>query len=342
MTKAASLSLSAVSFGYGSTMTLKSVDLQIEPGELVTLVGPSGCGKSTLLRLVTGLLAPNSGRILIDGVDMGNTAPEKRRIGWMPQSYALFEHLDVASNVAFGLKMQGVQQQKRAERVNEVLELCRIADLADRAATALSGGQRQRVAVARALAVGPRVLLLDEPLAALDPQLRLEVRSGLERLLRKTGVTTVFVTHDQDEALALADRVAVLKDGELQQFDTPENLWHKPANEFVAKFLGNATVLAGRRIGEEEVELLPDLRARVPGTAAPVVALRPMDLEVSQQGALVTVTAVEYAGGRYQVSGRHESGSTLRFYAESRPSLGQLMYVTLRVDSELALVGRNE
>ena len=339
--KAASLTFERLSFTYGDSLAVDDVNLSVRPGELVTLVGPSGCGKSTLLKLVAGLLNPSAGRLLMDGADVQHVPPEKRRVGWMPQSYALFEHLDVAQNVAFGLRMQGVSKQEQKRRVDEVLELCHIAELAKRPVTALSGGQQQRVAVARALAVRPHVLLLDEPLAALDPQLRLELRSGLERLLRESGVTTLFVTHDQGEALALADKVAVLRRGRLEQFGTPEELWQRPASAFVASFVGDATVLPTKRISERELEILPGLCVCCRGADTPEVALRPGDVVPSGEGAVLKVIATEYAGGQYQVTGEHRSGARLRFFSPARPELGERVRVKLREDLEVVFIGEH-
>lgn len=340
--EAAALTFEGVSFAYGDTPVVNEVDLSVQPGELVTLVGPSGCGKSTLLRLVAGLLQPSRGHLLMDGADLRHTPPEKRGVGWMPQSYALFEHLSVAQNVAFGLRMQGVPKREQARRVEEVLGLCQIRELATRPVTALSGGQQQRVAVARALAVRPRVLLLDEPLAALDPQLRLELRTGLAHLLRESGVTTLFVTHDQGEALALADRVAVLREGRLEQFGTPEALWLEPASAFVASFFGQAAVLPTRRISPREVELLPGLRVHRCGEDAPQVVLRPEDLVLSNEGAPLQVAAVEYAGGRFQVTGCHSSGAQLRFFSDARPTPGQQVRVKLRQQGVVVIGGEHD
>ena len=336
--QAASLTFERLSFGYGANLAVDEVQLEVRAGELVTLVGPSGCGKSTLLKLAAGLLNPSAGRVLMDGADVQSVPPEKRQVGWMPQSYALFEHLSVAQNVAFGLRMQGVAKREQETRVDEVLALCHIRDLAERPVTALSGGQQQRVAVARALAVRPRVLLLDEPLAALDPQLRLELRSSLERLLRESGVTTLFVTHDQGEALALADRVAVLRGGRLEQFGSPEALWQAPASAFVASFIGNATVLPTKRVSAQELEVLPHLCVRHCGADAPEVALRPGDVVPADSGVPLEVVAVEYAGGQYQVVGKHSSGAALRFFSETRLELGEPVRVRLRDDHAPSII----
>lgn len=335
MTRSAALAFEQVTFAYdhASAPAVAAVDMAVDPGKLVVLVGPSGCGKSTLLRLVAGLLAPTAGRIVIDGNDVQGVAPAQRRVGWVPQSYALFGHLNVADNIAFGLRMQRVPSAERASRVRAMLELCQISELADRATHELSGGQRQRVAIARALAVRPRLLLLDEPLAALDPQLRTALRAKLHDLLRESGVTTLFVTHDQREALAIADRIAVLRGGQLEQYGTPEQVWNQPANAFVANFISGAAVVPAQRIDATTVEVAPRLRAQVAPLLhadSVLLALRPTDLQCSADGAPVEVLAVEYAGGSYLVTGRLPHGATLPFYAEDAPGIGTTVSIQFR------------
>lgn len=332
MSQAASVTLRGVHYSYGGSFSIEGVDLDIAAGELITMVGPSGCGKSTLLRIVAGLLHPDQGAVMLDGEDVVQVSPERRNIGWMPQSYALFEHLDVTQNIAFGLRMRGVKGREQQQRVAEMLDLCQILDLADRSVAALSGGQRQRVAIARALAVRPRVLLLDEPLAALDPQLRIELRSGLERLLHDSGVTTLFVTHDQSEALALADRVAVLRAGVLHQFATPEEVWEQPADDFVASFFGHSMILPTQRLSGGTLRVLEGIEVDHPGTDTPRAVLRASDLipTSSPNGHPVAVTAVEYGGQGYKVSGRAAAGMELRFTSEVRPSVGDRLHVALR------------
>ena len=343
MTQAASVYLASVGYVFGTTRALSDVELSVSPGEVVTVVGPSGCGKSTLLRIVAGLLHPTEGEILIGGTDVAHVAPEKREIGWMPQSYALFEHLDVSQNIAFGLRMRGVGRTEQKQRIAEMLELCQIVELADRPVTALSGGQRQRVAIARALAVRPRVLLLDEPLAALDPQLRIELRAGLEKLLHDSGVTTLFVTHDQEEALAIADRVAVLRDGRMQQFGAPEEVWNHPANGFVAEFFGHAVVLPAKRVDAATIEIVPGIRFAFEGPDEISVALRAPDLTpcADGQGHPVDVKAVEYTGQGYKTTGRSHLGFDLRFLSEQRPEIGQRLHVSLREGRVPATVGHD-
>ena len=237
------LVLDGVGHRYGTTQAVADVSLRLAPGRVLALVGPSGCGKSTLLRLVAGLLTPSSGTVHLAGEDATRLRAERRRIGYVPQSYALFPHLSVRDNVAYGLASQKVPRAERPARVQEALELTRMTPYADRAPSQLSGGQRQRVALARALAVRPRVLLLDEPLSALDPQLRDGMRRDLRGLLAAADCSTIIVTHDQAEALALADEVAVMRNGRLVQLDDVEGIWRRPVDPFVAEFVAGAATL---------------------------------------------------------------------------------------------------
>ena len=223
---------------YGSVRALDGLDLRMQPGELVALLGPSGCGKTTALRILAGLDEPTSGRVLVDGRDLTAVPANKRDMGMVFQAYSLFPHLSAQANVEFGLKLRRVDPAKRATRAREMLELVGLVDQADRYASQLSGGQQQRIALARALAIEPSVLLLDEPLSALDAKVRTQLRDEIRRVQLEVGTTTLFVTHDQEEALALADRVGVMKQGTLQQLDTPQTLYSRPANPFVADFVG--------------------------------------------------------------------------------------------------------
>lgn len=347
-TSPASVVFDGLTFTYPGTEApaISDIHLAVEPGELVVLVGPSGCGKSTLLRIAAGLLQPERGQFLIDGSDMLGVAPERRRVGWVPQSYALFDHLSVRENIAFGLRMQGVGRTARQERIQAMLDLCQISELAERPVGELSGGQRQRVAIARALAPWPRVLLLDEPLGALDPQLRLALRGKLEVLLRESGVTTLFVTHDQGEALAIADRIAVLRAGRIEQYHTPEHLWNRPVNAFVANFLSGANVVQARRVDTQTVEIAPGLLAPLPTNGSPpdaaehiAIALRPADLCCTADGVPVVVTAAEYIGGTYVVTGQVPGGPQVAFLSSQQPAAGERIAVGLSADAQIAVVG---
>ncbi len=225
------------------TLAVDDLTLTVERGELLTLLGPSGCGKTTTLRMIAGFERPTAGSIRVAGRDVTRLAPQKRGIGMVFQNYALFPHLDVAENVAFGLRTRGTAKRDAAERVEAVLRRVELAGYGSRRVQELSGGQQQRVALARALAPEPPLLLLDEPLSNLDAALREKTRTELRSLLKRLGITAVFVTHDQDEAFALADRIALLDAGRLQQVGTAEALYTRPANAFVASFLGRANFL---------------------------------------------------------------------------------------------------
>jgi len=235
--------IEGVSKRFGTVAAVAEVDLEIARGELFALLGGSGCGKTTLLRLLAGFETPDSGRIVIDGQDMTGVPPHLRPVNMMFQSYALFPHLDVAGNVAYGLKREGAGKAEIAERVAEALALVKLAGLEARRPTQLSGGQRQRVALARALVKRPKLLLLDEPLAALDRKLREGTRFEMVRLQEQLGLTFVVVTHDQEEAMSMAGRLAVMKDGAIVQIGTPHEIYERPATRFVADFIGIANIL---------------------------------------------------------------------------------------------------
>lgn len=230
---------------FGATRVLDGVDIAVMRGEFVSLLGPSGCGKTTLLRLVSGLAAADSGQFLLDGQEIANLPPHKRDVGVVFQSYALFPHLTVAENVAFGLKAKGAPATEIAATVKRFLSLVHMEGLADRSVRALSGGQQQRVAVARALAVKPKLLLLDEPFSALDRKLRETMQIELRRLLRELAITAIFVTHDQDEALIMSDRIAVMNRGRIEQFETPNTIYTSPATPFALEFVGLSTRITG-------------------------------------------------------------------------------------------------
>ncbi len=217
---------------------LEGLNLQIEKGELVSLLGPSGCGKTTTLRVVAGFIEPTAGNFILDGEDLTKVPVHKRNFGLVFQSYALFPHLSVFDNVAFGLKLKKVSKEEIEKRVLNILEVCDLKGFEKRFPKQLSGGQRQRVALARALVVEPKLLLLDEPLSNLDAKLRINMRVELKRLQAKLGITTIFVTHDQEECFSISDKVAVMNGGVIEQYDTPENIYRSPKTEFVARFIG--------------------------------------------------------------------------------------------------------
>ncbi|MDQ0642845.1 ABC transporter ATP-binding protein [Microbacterium murale] len=228
----------SVSQRFGDFTAVDDIDLSIPAGKLTTLLGPSGCGKTTSLRMLAGYTRPTAGRILIDGVDATTTPPEKRGLGMVFQSYALFPHMTVAENVGYGLKLRGTSKDERRTRVMESLELVGLAHLASRKPRALSGGQQQRVALARAIAIRPKLLLLDEPLSNLDARLRVQMRTEIRRIQHETGLTVVLVTHDQDEALEMSDEMVLMREGRIMQQGAPADVFGAPADRFVADFLG--------------------------------------------------------------------------------------------------------
>src|SRR5688572_30565004 len=232
------LALQSVTAHYGATKVLENLSLNVAEGELVSLLGASGCGKTTTLRLVAGFLQPTSGTITLGGRDLTRLPPHQRNIGLVFQNYALFPHLSVADNVGFGLKQRGISTADRAKRVGAMLDRVGLAHLADRLPAALSGGQKQRVALARALVIEPPLLMFDEPLSNLDAKLRIDMRVEIRQLQRANGTTSVYVTHDQEEAFSISDRVAIMHQGRIMQLDTPEVLYQRPANAFVARFVG--------------------------------------------------------------------------------------------------------
>ncbi len=232
-------------------VAVDGIDIYMPPGEFFTLLGPSGCGKTTTLRMIAGFERPTSGRILLDGNDVARVPPHQRNVNTVFQSYALFPHLDVAKNVAFGLKYHKLSKDERAKRVGEALELVDMTDFARRKADQLSGGQQQRVALARALVLRPRVLLLDEPLGALDAQLRKNLQVELKTLQAELGITFIFVTHDQAEALTMSDRIAVMNGGHVEQAASPKEIYEEPDTVFVADFLGVSNLLAATAVGQD-------------------------------------------------------------------------------------------
>jgi iron(III) transport system ATP-binding protein len=308
---AQSVSIENVSFGYGGALVLNDVSLSIEPGEYFCFLGPSGSGKTTLLRLVAGFGMPSSGRIRIGDRDVTHLPPWSRNLGMVFQSYALWPHMTVAKNVAFGLERRKVSRAEVTRKVAAALERVGLAHLADRRPAQLSGGQQQRVALARTLVIEPSVLLLDEPLSNLDAKLRTEMRIELKRLQRELGITTIYVTHDQEEANAAADRIAVLDGGIIQQIGTPVEMYDHPANRFVAAFLGTANLIEGKieggKFGSPSGFALDGMTARA-GPAC--VSIRPQHVTVGPAGSGIPgiVEEREFLGetARYRIkSGNH-------------------------------------
>lgn len=281
----ARLEIRDVNKSYGVQHVLRDAGLQFIEGELVTLLGPSGCGKTTLLRIIAGLETADSGAVLLDGTDITPMPPNKRNMGMVFQAYSLFPNMSAADNVAFGLQVRGAEKGGRQHRVGELLDMVGLSAFAQKYPHQLSGGQQQRVALARALAIRPDLLLLDEPLSALDARVRVQLRDEIRRIHEETGVTTIFVTHDQEEALSISDRVAVMNRGQIDQFDSPHAIYQRPATPFVAGFIGvssclSATVVeAGMVRVEAETFAAPAARGLAAGTAVSIY-LRPEDVRL--------------------------------------------------------------
>jgi len=320
--------LEGVSKAYGAVQALDAVDLAVQEGELLSLLGPSGCGKTTTLNVVAGFVEPDAGRVLIDGRDVTRLPAWQRGLGVVFQSYALFPHMSVAENVAFGLRERGVSRRDIDARVAEALALVRLPEAGTRRPGQLSGGMQQRVALARALVIRPRVLLLDEPLAALDRKLREEMRAELREIQRAVGITTVFVTHDQHEALGLSDRVAVMNAGRIEQLGPPRAVYEEPATRFVADFIGASSVLDAVVLDARTVELAGGLRleaqpARAPGTRVQFL-VRPERVELAAAGAgavSARVRAVMYLGDHTEVRLELPGGTRLLATVRGGPAV---------------------
>jgi len=314
-------------FAPGTAAAVDGVSLDIAAGEFFALLGPSGCGKTTLLRMLAGFERPDAGRILIDGRDMADVPPYRRPVNMMFQSYALFPHMTVAENVGFGLRQDGLPKAKRSARVAAMLDLVKLGALAHRKPQQLSGGERQRVALARALAQEPKLVLLDEPLAALDRKLREETRFELVRIQQRIGITFLMVTHDQEEAMSMASRIAVMAAGRVVQLGTPEDIYENPASRFVADFIGGVNLFEGEVVARESGRLLvaigeigATLAARdrpLASGAAVTLALRPEKVVLDPPPSLVNrlegvIRAVAYRGEASTVEVELARGKLLR------------------------------
>jgi spermidine/putrescine ABC transporter ATP-binding subunit len=316
---------------YGLVRALDAFSLEVSPGEFFTLLGPSGCGKTTALRSIAGFIAPDAGEVFIKGVRVTDVPPHRRRVGMVFQHYALFPHMSVAQNIAFGLRMQRVARQEVARRVEEALGLVQLPGYGTRYPRQLSGGEQQRIALARAVVTHPTVLLLDEPLGALDRKLRERMQVELKRLQREIGITTIYVTHDQEEALTMSDRIAVMKSGRIEQIGSPIEIYERPTSAFVADFIGTTNLIRGRLLHHEgEVAIvdcrgaklrIADRRGLDPGEI--VVALRPEKIELAPAAPLdnvlpSTVTQLVYMGDTVLYALRTDEGLELQASALSR------------------------
>jgi putative spermidine/putrescine transport system ATP-binding protein len=342
MTEPVAVELKGLRRWYGDVHALDGLDLLMAPGEMVVLLGPSGCGKTTALRILAGLERQNEGQVLVGGKDVSTVPPNKRDMGMVFQAYSLFPHLTVVDNVAFGLKLRGRSGAERRQRAGDMLDLVGLGQHADRYAHQLSGGQQQRVALARALAIEPAVLLLDEPLSALDAKVRVQLRDEIRRVQLDVGTTTLFVTHDQEEALAVADRVGVMNAGRLDQLAPPAELYAAPATPFVGQFVGLSNrIPAHSANGSADVlgTTVPTLAGSATGTGAALVRPEAVRVRADQSGTVI-VTAVAFLGPISRVTLTLPDGTlvTAQLPSSEATALQVGEHVTVTVDPVPVLV----
>ena len=320
------LRLEGVGRSFGAMQALSDLTLEVKRGEFVALLGPSGCGKSTALNCIAGLLATTSGSIWLDDTRIDTLAVEDRGFGMVFQNYALFPHMTVRANIGFGLRMRRRPRAEIAARVDEAIRTVRLETQADKLPGQLSGGQQQRVAIARAIAIDPPLVLMDEPLSNLDAKLRLEMRQEIRRIHQGLGCVTIYVTHDQDEALSLADRIVVLRDGQIRQVGTPAELFARPARADVAEFMGFRNRLVGRPAGAGKVSFgdatLEGVDMGIGDAPTALAAIRPDDLTLAESGIPATVEAIKYRGRDFFGSARTSDGVELYFRSHEALKIG--------------------
>ena len=350
------LQIRHLSKSYGDTQILQNINLDIYDGEFLTLLGPSGCGKTTLLRLIGGFELPNAGSLQLEGVDIAGLPAEKRPINTVFQHYALFPHMNVYDNIAYGLKLKGVPKTEIDQRVREALAMVQLDHTINRRPQDLSGGQQQRIAIARAVVNRPKMLLLDEPLSALDAKLREQMQSELKRLQRELGITFVFVTHDQQEALSMSDRIAVMKNGVFQQIDTPIGIYESPANLFTASFIGETNLFKGKVLevnpatikvevveqndGFHPIRELPRPKFDVQVGQNVNLLLRPEDIRVyytheAHEGLIGNVVDSAYKGSTLDSVIRLKNGNIVRtseYFNEDDPNFNYKLGQEVRID----------
>ena len=350
------LQIRHLSKSYGDTQILQNINLDIYDGEFLTLLGPSGCGKTTLLRLIGGFELPNAGSLHLEGVDIAGLPAEKRPINTVFQQYALFPHMNVYDNIAYGLKLKGVPKTEIDQRVREALAMVQLDHTINRRPQDLSGGQQQRIAIARAVVNRPKMLLLDEPLSALDAKLREQMQSELKRLQRELGITFVFVTHDQQEALSMSDRIAVMKNGVFQQIDTPIGIYESPANLFTASFIGETNLFKGKVLevnpatikvevveqndGFHPIRELPRPKFDVQVGQNVNLLLRPEDIRVyytheAHEGLIGNVVDSAYKGSTLDSVIRFKNGNIVRtseYFNEDDPNFNYKLGQEVRID----------
>ncbi len=331
------LRLEGIRKSYGEEEVLKGIDLSIGRHEFLTLLGPSGCGKTTLLRIIGGFVAPSEGIVWYDGTNINKLPPYKRQLNTVFQKYALFPHMNVFGNVAFGLQIKKLPKATIAEKVKKILQLVGLSGFEDRDIESLSGGQQQRIAIARALVNEPQVLLLDEPLGALDLQLRKDMQLELKKIQTALGITFIYVTHDQEEALTMSDKVVVMNKGEIQQMGTPVDIYNEPKNRFVADFIGESNIIDGRMPADRRVVFLGKELECLDGGFAPDeavdVVIRPEDIRVSTTEGIFpgVVTSVVFKGVHYEMMVQSD-GFDWMVHSTLMEPVGTQVYLTLGPD----------
>ena len=345
--KASILELKNISKSFDGEPILQNIDLNIQDGAFVTLLGPSGCGKTTTLRILAGFIQPDEGKVIFDGQDITSLPPYKRQVNTIFQRYALFPHLNVFENIAFGLRVNKVPKHEIEERVNEMLKTVNLVGFGKRKVSSLSGGQQQRVAIARALVNNPKVLLLDEPLGALDLKLRKDMQNELKSIQQRLGITFVFVTHDQEEALSMSDVVVVMDSGRIQQIGSPLDIYNEPKNAFVADFIGESNILDGIMLEDELVEVYGTRFPCVDKGFArhePVdVVIRPEDVDiVSEEDGMLrgTVSAITFKGVHYEII-VDVQGFKWMIQSTDSPVVGQRIGLSVRPD-EIHIMQKSE
>ncbi|AID32374.1 spermidine/putrescine ABC transporter ATP-binding protein [Mesorhizobium sp. SEMIA 3007] len=348
------LSIQHVRKSYGSNTVVQDFSLDVEPGEFVSFLGPSGCGKTTVLRMVAGFEDPSAGKIVVAGKDITRLKPNQRNVGMVFQAYALFPNLTVAQNIAFGLKVAGMNKADADKRVAEMLDMIKLPQMADRYPYQLSGGQQQRIALARAIAPKPKLLLLDEPLSALDAKVRVSLREEIRSIQKKLGITTIFVTHDQEEALSISDRIAVMYGGKAEQVATPFEIYNRPATKFVANFVGTLNVLEGKvtdaaagtvQVNTQEVSLKGKLNGSKSGDTLSL-ALRPEAISLGRQPGRDSsltgeISEVHFLGSvirvRVGIGGNTVSLDTFNNSATPPPAVGEKAEISFSSGDMLVL-----
>ncbi|TJU83448.1 MAG: ABC transporter ATP-binding protein [Mesorhizobium sp.] len=348
------LSIQHVRKSFGLTTVVQDFNLDVEPGEFVSFLGPSGCGKTTVLRMVAGFEEPSAGKIVVAGKDITRLRPNQRNVGMVFQAYALFPNLTVAQNIGFGLKVAGMPKADTDRRVAEMLDLIKLPQMGDRYPYQLSGGQQQRIALARAIAPKPKLLLLDEPLSALDAKVRVSLREEIRSIQKKLGITTIFVTHDQEEALSISDRIAVMYGGKAEQVGTPFEIYNRPATKFVANFVGTLNVLEGTvtdaasgkvRVNSQEVSLQGKLNGSKSGDTLSL-ALRPEAISLGRHPGRDSslsgeITEVHFLGSvirvRVGIGGSTVSLDTFNSPASPPPAVGERAEISFSSGDMLVL-----